>query len=770
MSVCASYARAALRCAASAIALSVVCRHPVYAQALDVDAGLRDPSTITTAPAHAPDGSVSFRAPLAPAEALTPHAVPLGSVGLDAALPAGDQPVAEVTVRSRSEAERLEQSSEAVQVVEMASAHGRTADLGEVLARSGSASVQRSSGLGSSHRITMGGLADEQVPIFIDGVPLALSGYPFGIANVPVNVVERLEVYRGVVPVRMGGDALGGAINLVTRVEKNGTGGSASYQIGSFDTHRLSVLGHHHGDRGLFGRVHGFIDGSSNDYDVVVAVDDATGSRRRPVRRFHDQYRAGGASLEFGGRDMAWARRLSVRAFYTQYARDLQHDVTMSTPYGEVTGGESSYGAQLRYEPKLPPAIRVELVAGYSQQQSELRDVARWRYDWLGRRIVMLDPRGERTSGATDQQLTQHGGFARAHISGRFAQHHRISLTLAPTAVARSGRDKVQQATGGRDPLQAERELVKHVSALEYGLKVLEGEVEGALFVKDYLYFARADEPLPYGKKRSRDFDAHRLGGGATLRVGLHATTYAKASYEYTTRLPSEDEVFGDGLQLIANFGLRPEVAHNGNLGATFVNAETTAGAIRVEVNGFARFVDDLIGRFVEYDYARAQNVTKARALGVETSARWTSVREFLSVDGSFTWQDFRNTSNRGTWGRFDGDRMPNLPWLFANGSVTGRMRGVASAADTDELSLSWNTRYVHPFLRGWESLGARSLKERIPTQLAHSLVLTHEFQARRVRASTAVEAHNLANARLYDVYGVQRPGRALFCKLTLSL
>ena len=672
-------------------------------------------------------------------------------------------------MRSRSEAERLEQSSDAVQVLEMASAHGRTVDLGEVLARSGSASVQRSSGLGSRHRITMGGLADEQISIFIDGVPLALSGYPFGLANVPVNLVARLEVYRGVVPIRMGGDALGGAINLVTRAEKKGSGGSASYQLGSFDTHRLSMLAHHHDERGFFARVHSFLDGSNNDYEVDVAIEDAGGSRRRPVRRFHDDYVAGGASVELGARDVASARRLSARAFYTQYARDVQHDVTMSTPYGDVTGGEASYGAQLRYEPKLPRTIRVELVAGYTQRKTELRDLARWRYDWLGRRIVQLDPRGERTSGATDQQLTQRGGFARAHFSGRFAQHHVISLTLAPTITTRSGRDAALRGTGARDPLRAERDLIKHFTALEYGLKVLDGTLEGALFIKDYLYFARADEPLPYGQKRRRDFDAHRLGGGATLRVGLHETTYAKASYEYTTRLPSEDEVFGDGLQLIANLGLRPEVAHNGNLGATFVSADTVAGVIGAEVNGFARFVDNLIGRFVEYDYARAQNVTKARSLGIEASARWTSVRDYLSVDGSVTWQNFRNTSGHGTWGRFEGDRMPNLPWLFANGAVTARARGITSDADADELSLSWNTRYVHPFFRGWESLGSRALKERVPSQLAHSLVLTHEFQARHARASTAVEAHNLTNARVYDVYGVQRPGRALFCKLTVD-
>src|SRR5690606_18849372 len=151
-------------------------------------------------------------------------------------LPSGREAPLEVTVQGPSERERLRRSAQAVQVIDTEEAKREAADLGEVLARSKGVGVQRSGGLGSGERLSLGGRSGDQVRFFLDGVPLDLSGYPFGLANVPVNLVERVEVYRGVVPIRFGADALGGAVNLVTDDDVTGTHGAASYQFGSFGT------------------------------------------------------------------------------------------------------------------------------------------------------------------------------------------------------------------------------------------------------------------------------------------------------------------------------------------------------------------------------------------------------------------------------------------------------------------------------------------------------------------------------------------------------
>lgn len=141
-----------------------------------------------------------------------------------------------------SEAEQLQQSPDAVHVIDLRREQGHAADLGEVLARAQGIAVLRDGGLGSGMRFSLNGLYDDQIRFFLDEVPLPLAGYAIDIVNVPVNLIERVDVYRGVVPIRFGADALGGVVNLVTDRSYQSDAG-LSYQVGSFGTHRLTLHG-----------------------------------------------------------------------------------------------------------------------------------------------------------------------------------------------------------------------------------------------------------------------------------------------------------------------------------------------------------------------------------------------------------------------------------------------------------------------------------------------------------------------------------------------
>ena len=121
-----------------------------------------------------------------------------------------------VTVFSASPAEQLRKSAYVVTVVETETAQREGGDLGDVLARRSPVSVQRASGLGSRTNLSLGGLGGERLRFFVDGVPLEHMGYLARPANVPVNLVDRIDVFQGTVPVQLAGDALGGAVNLVT--------------------------------------------------------------------------------------------------------------------------------------------------------------------------------------------------------------------------------------------------------------------------------------------------------------------------------------------------------------------------------------------------------------------------------------------------------------------------------------------------------------------------------------------------------------------------
>jgi vitamin B12 transporter len=693
----------------------------------------------------------SLRAELVPAEAL--------------------ETTIELTGRQLTRAEERKASAEAVRVVELGQARQQTADLGEVLSRNTGVSVQRTGGLGSTSRLSLNGFSGEQVRFFLDGVPLELAGFGLGLANVPVNLLNRVEVYRGVVPVRFGADALGGAVNLVSSDGDEPSGGSASLQAGSFGTWRGALAARHRfGEGGLFIKGHAFGDLARNNYRVDVEVPDAQG-RLEPasVPRFHDGYRALGGGVEVGVADRPFAEHLSLRVFGTRAQKELQHNVVMTVPYGEALSTEAAYGALLHWAQgaALSGRLRLEATGGYSGRDTEFRDTAGFVYDWHGNRVRERLQPGELGATPTDQLIRQHSALVRLHAGYALTGTQALRFSLAPTFVARQGENRLLRGTDLRDPLRAQRNLFTLVSGLEHEVRLWDGRLENVAFVKGYFLRSASEEVLAGDVARRRDQASEHVGVGNSTRLILPHGLLAKASYEYATRLPGPDEFFGDGVLVLANLGLQPETSHNANVELELRDAATGLGSFRGSVGGFARLADQLIvllGNDSVFTYA---NVYAARSLGVEAAAGWTVPGEWLSVDANATWQDFRNASGEGAYGAYAGDRIPNRPWLFAN--LTARLRGTSLLRSGDEATLSITSRYVHGFFRGWESQGLRDDKQQVPAQLTHGLALTYSLPVRPAIGG-ALEAQNLTDAKTYDFFGAQRPGRSLFLKLNVEL
>ena len=763
--------------AAAGAVLTLLAARQAAAQALD--AGRADsPSRVDQAAREADAGAAATPAALVPefdaaAEAPSHQSAlpPAASAPLAEDVAPGARvralPV-EVEVRAHSRADTLRRSSLAVAVVELRDAKRGASDLGEVLARSEGVAVRRAGGLGSDQRVSLAGLEGEQIRYFLDGLPLELAGYPFGIANVPVNMLERIEIYRGVVPVALGADALGGAVNLVTRAPRAGAHGSASYQGGSFDTHRGTLEGSYL-RRGLFVQAAGFADAAENDYPVTVDGVDGNGARyRTQVRRFHDAYRAEGASVALGFVERRWAERLVLRTFLNQYEKELQHDVRMSQPYGAATAGGLSSGGTLSYRHSPFDALQLDGTAGYAYTRIERKDLTSCIYNWFGRCAPSATVRGEIDGTPTDQRVQQHALFARLHARYSISPEQAVRLSLAPTDVWRGGDDRYEARPGSRDPLDAERRLTNLILGVEYTLSALDAALELSAFGKAYLQWVRSEELLRSGEPVRRDRETERAGAGLAMRYELVDAAWVKASYEYATRLPGLDEVFGNAITIEPNLELAPEVSHNGNASLAADYTSARAGRFTGEAALFLRDARDLIFQTGREVY-RFENLVSARSLGTMASAGWSARDELLRIAGNVTYQAFRNSSDEGAFANWKGDRIPNRPYLFANASVRGQLRSVFDALDT--LSLTYTLRYTHEFFRAWESAGRRETKDFIPDQLVHSLSLTHLAQKSRSRSlSMSLELQNLTDERVYDFFGVQRPGRAVFAKAVAEL
>jgi vitamin B12 transporter len=118
-----------------------------------------------------------------------------------------DQSIGEVTVIDRTE---LERSS------------GRT--LAEVLAREAGLQITANGGLGKTSAIFLRGLEPRHVLLLVDGVRYgsATSGQP-SLDNLPIGLIERIEIVRSPLSGLYGSDAAGGVIQVFTRRAQAGS-------------------------------------------------------------------------------------------------------------------------------------------------------------------------------------------------------------------------------------------------------------------------------------------------------------------------------------------------------------------------------------------------------------------------------------------------------------------------------------------------------------------------------------------------------------------
>ena len=677
----------------------------------------------------------------------------------------------EVVVRGQSEAKKLELTAMAVKAVETREIKLKTADLGEVMARVEGVSVQRAGGLGSDTRFSLNGLTGDQVRFFLDGIPLDYSPYSFGMANVPVNSVERVEIYKGVVPIQFGADALGGAVNLVTADVPEGFSGAASYQLGSFGTHRItSSLKYLNTESGWFMDAGGFYDYAENNYDVDVQVADERGRLRDvTVPRFHDAYGAYGVNVAAGVKNRKWANELSIKGFYADYEKDIQHNQIMAgIPFGDVKSFNSTGGLNLVYRNHFTEKFDVELLSGFNYTERIFLDTSRYVYNWFGERIKESDGKALTTQpgeiGDASHQFTWDDNyFARFNASYQFSKNHSLKLTLAPSYTFRTGDELF---VGTFDPLTEEGRLLTMVNGLEYTFAALDGKLQNILFGKRYDQRLESVRQVPGDiGYLTTERSVHHYGYGNGLRYDIAEWLSAKLTYEYAIRMPRQDEVFGDGQFILKNLELMPERSHNANLELRYGSSSPFANW-QVKSNFFVRKISDLILLFPATDRSSIyQNVFEANSIGLELSGKWSGPQDKLTLDLNTTYQNFYNNSREGTFEAFYGDRIPNAPYFFANGSANYAWSDVIK--DNDRFSFFWSGRYVHEFYRSWESAGIRAFKIVIPAQLVNNVGATYELSLGNFRHSLTAEVQNITDARVYDFLGVQRPGRAIYFKFT---
>ena len=204
-----------------------------------------------------------------------------------------------------------------------------TKNLSDALSKAPGLKLRESGGVGSDMSLMMDGFSGKHVKIFIDGIPQEGVGASFGLNNIPISFANRIEVYKGVVPVGFGTDAIGGVINVVTNKRHSGWHLDASYSYGSFNTHKSNVSFGQTFKNGLTYEITAFQNYSDNNYRINSPVEDfETGridrDKKESVKRFNDTYHNEAIVGKLGVVGKKWADRLLFGLTWSQMYKEIQ--------------------------------------------------------------------------------------------------------------------------------------------------------------------------------------------------------------------------------------------------------------------------------------------------------------------------------------------------------------------------------------------------------------------------------------------------------------
>ncbi len=670
----------------------------------------------------------------------------------------------EVTIKGINEAKSIERTAQSVKVIETKEARLQSADLGEVLSRTEGVSIQRSGGLGSNMRLSLNGLSGDQVRYFWDGIPLEYSPFAIGLANIPLGLTRQVEVFKGVLPIQFGSDALGGGVNVRPKTLKKGYTAGLSYQAGSFKTQRVSAYAAWANDN-KFIHLIGFHDFSANNYKVDVQVANNLGKLEEVrVRRFHDDYRAKGSIITAGIKGKGWMEELSLSLHASTLNKEVQHNNVMSgAPYGHVAQNRFNYGAIAKWDMSRKGIYRGSSQFGYSHNERQFIDTSAWLFNWFGERVNRKNTASASEIGNNQKShliLWDNTFFLRSNHQWKIFKKGEISLAIAPTYTKRNGDELF---SGTWDVATTQSSLFSWVNSLSFDWKTTRWE--NNLFVKHYIQKGNAKEPLPAGLGFSLSNNRETAWGiGNVFLYHLNSKTWLKPSYEYAIRLPRADELFGDGAFVADNTELKAERSHNFNLQMAYQNRSWI-----LQVNGFGRIVKNLILFVPNNDRSAVfDNVFEANSLGIEISAEKSFLNERLNLSANNTFQHFYNAAQEGHFRAFYQDRIPNRPFLFANSQAQYNLKNWPW--NDSRLSFYTNARYVHGYYLTWESLGNLNSKALIPNQFIQNAGITFQKKIMKQFVALSLDIQNLSNRKVYDFFGVQRPGRAAYLKLSLEL
>ncbi|MEM8938804.1 MAG: TonB-dependent receptor [Bacteroidota bacterium] len=689
----------------------------------------------------------------------------------------------DVVVEGRLETTEIQAQPISISSINAVELTAQSLSAEELLKQTSGAVVRQFGGLGGDVNINLNGLTGNAVRVYYEGMPLEVFGGGIQINNIPVDALERVDVYKGVMPVEAGTDALGGGINLVPR-SRSTDFFRTSYEISSFNTHRVTLDGGKELGRKAFISLQSFANYADNDFvmrDISNRFNriNSNGFSQADTeiidaRRFHDQHRSVSTTLSSKFVELPWADEIGVSLLYNHRFDEIQNGAQLvETAFGEAEREIRNFSQWVNYRKVFFNRISLKYAAVFTQTKDVTDDSTKNVYNWRGDIIESNSISGaEINPGPTARDADNKG------IAQRLTLKYDISKKLFLTVSNFNRYNKIE----GNDPYSflfiADEVIDPNTIPSKIGSNIFGVELDYDLFqekinlkgiYKNYIYDAESidinveNSPIIPVRKVTENFN----GFGFAIKYQIIPSIYLRSSFERAIRIPTEAEIFGNFAGVRPNFSLKPESSDNLNLGIGFNKSIFGFKQFVLSTDVFFRNQEDLI-RSVPFGLESTRNVNEAEvdASGFEVTTRIAPL-EGLTINGNLTYQEsIINTPNI-NGSALTGVQQPNVPMFFWNAGISYQFKNLFAK----DLNVRTFANYF--FIDRYSITEVNDLDTANPT----NIIPTQKLLNVGIVVSPATEGldvsfnvKNVTDELVFDNWRVPRPGVNYSFKISYSI
>lgn len=672
-----------------------------------------------------------------------------------------DNVLDEVTVTTRSEMRKLRESAMPISVIGQRQLQGTASNINDVLARTVGVTVRNTGGMGSASRISVRGLEGKRMGMYIDETPMSQLSNFVALNDIPTNMIERIEVYKGIVPYKFGGSALGGAVNVVTK-EYPPIYLDFSYEIGSFNTHQVSsVLKRTDRKSGLQFGVGGVVSYAKNNYKMTLANLDG-----RIVERDHDRFNKimGGMSVKA---TQWWFDEMKWELIFMKTRQEIQGiDLNVREAYNHSTNYVTAL--TLKRNNFFLDGLDFDFNAGYIIGKYGLCDKAEHRYDWDGKVLPPVSSfGGEQNNFASDGNNRSNELTAKLNMGYTIDMHHALNLNIYADHNSLHPNDSLMdKSLGFRANFPSKMKTL--TVGLSYDLTLFDGRFQNAFTLKEFLFSSRSRSIDIYSVKEPQPVKTSKnyIGFSNAMRYKFTNDLMLKASFNSEVRIPTSEELIGNGYSILASPALKPERTSGVNLGLLYRHIKADGGLIEVELNGFYNQLEDMI-RFTPDmipTMARYRNFGSVRTKGIELEAKG-DICPLLYLYANGTYQDLRDVRKTIPGTEVENPtrnmRIPNVPYLLANFGAELHKENLFGGSGQN-TRLLFDASYIHQYFYDFEV--SKYQERKIPTSMTMDAALEHSFCNDRWTITFKVK--NLTDRRIVSELNRPLPGRYIGIKV----